>query len=137
MCKTLLLALMFMLLLPAISSIAFAEGSPEFKACLEGSDSSTFSIKECASEEQLRQKARMDIAYNKLLQKLTNSGASLDVSKLVNAQRAWLIYAEEYSDLLYGGEFGGSLQRLIAISWLADVTADRADELEDCLETIF
>lgn len=149
--KSLVFILMFMFLIPTVSSIAFAEEKtfPEFAACTEAIDENTGiasflkAMTNCNQEEYERQKARMDIAYNKLLQKLTSKEAFDEVDEktntervagLVNSQQGWVRYAEEYCNLLYGGPYDGFQAGLDSISWLRAATAERADDLESYLE---
>ncbi len=135
--KSLVFILMSIFLLPTVSSIAFAEKRtfPEWDACLESNDKngdySDYSMRMCAAEEHTRQKARMDIAYNKLLQQIANDEYDENSNKLkalVKSQQAWVTYTEEYSDFITIGD--GTLGMHVSIIWLVHATAERADDLE-------
>ena len=100
---------------------------PKLATCIEQSDGVFDSLMRCHQEEYERQDARVNAAYNKL-------SASTDPElkeHLASSQHAWVSFTEEYSSFLYGGTFGGQLQRLDSMYWLIQATSSRADDLED------
>ncbi len=100
---------------------------PKLKTCIEQCDQAFDSLIQCHQEEYERQDARLNAAYKNL-----SNGLEPELKQhLINSQRAWITFKEEYSSFVYGGPYAGQIQRLNALYWLIRATASWADDLEN------
>lgn len=103
--------------------------SAEYFACLERPEGQTTTgMVECMGAERSRQDAKLNAAYQKLMQTLPDERKEI----LREAQRAWIKFRDAYAEFLYGYT-GGSIDRLNTAGWYMRSTAMQARELENML----
>jgi uncharacterized protein YecT (DUF1311 family) len=96
----------------------------EYSTCLEKSNGVTIEMINCILAETIRQDARLNENYKRLISKLTTERKNA----LIEAQRNWIKFRDTncgfYADLE-----GGSAARLAANECILNATAQRAKEL--------
>jgi uncharacterized protein YecT (DUF1311 family) len=132
----LLKMILLLLVFGFVSSMAGA-ASPEKKPadfprldkCLNKADGDFSMTMDCYVNEYSRQEARMNNAYTNIM---TDEEIDEEQKELLSAsQKGWIAYRDTYSSLLYGGAYGGTLDRLGSMWWSVKSTAGRALELEE------
>jgi uncharacterized protein YecT (DUF1311 family) len=108
--------------------IAYADDqnlSERFSGCMDKSDGSTSSMRECIAAETKRQDDRLNKAYKELMAQF----APARKKQLLDAQRAWLKFRDaKYG--FYADPNGGTLSKQLADNCFMSSTAARAKELE-------
>jgi len=100
------------------------EFSKDYKRCLDQAVS-TYDITECAQQELEKQDARLNSVYKKLRAVESEN----QKKKLLEAQRAWIKFRDTWGDYLNDPE-GGTLVRVMTITWTLEATVDQAIRLE-------
>ena len=100
------------------------EMTQEYSTCLEKSNGVTIEMINCILAETIRQDARLDENYKRLISKL----ATERKNALVEAQRAWIRFRDANCGF-YADPEGGSAARVTAHECLLNATVDRAKEL--------
>jgi len=104
--------------------------SKEHGQCIDKSGGSDFAMIECYGAEYTRQDRRLNVAYRKLLARVSKSKAE----ELRKVQRAWVAYVEAECNFLYDNEeLSGTLDRLSASACNVTERARRAADLEGFL----
>jgi uncharacterized protein YecT (DUF1311 family) len=122
----LIAAISLALLLGArLAASADREMTKEHSACLEKANGDTAEMINCMLAETIRQDARLNENYKKLLSKL----ATERKTALIEAQRAWIRFRDANCGF-YANPEGGSAARMAANECILNATADRAKELQ-------
>jgi uncharacterized protein YecT (DUF1311 family) len=122
----LIAAISLALLLGArLAASADREMTKEHSACLEKANGVTAEMINCMLAETIRQDARLNENYKKLLSKL----ATERKTALIEAQRAWIRFRDANCGF-YANPEGGSAARMAANECILNATADRAKELQ-------
>ena len=100
------------------------EISQEYSTCLEQSNGVTSEMINCILAETVRQDARLNENYKRLLSKL----ATERKNTLIEAQRAWIKFRDANCGF-YADPKGGSAARMAANECILNATAHRAKEL--------
>jgi uncharacterized protein YecT (DUF1311 family) len=122
----LIAAISLALLLGArLAASADREMTKEHSDCLEKANGVTAEMINCMLAETIRQDARLNENYKKLLSKL----ATERKTALIEAQRAWIRFRDANCGF-YANPEGGSAARMAANECILNATADRAKELQ-------
>jgi uncharacterized protein YecT (DUF1311 family) len=120
----LIAAISLALLLGArLAASADREMTKEHSACLEKANGVTAEMINCMLAETIRQDARLNENYKKLLSKVATDRKTA----LIEAQRAWI---RDANCGFYANPEGGSAARMPANECILNTTADRAKELQ-------
>jgi uncharacterized protein YecT (DUF1311 family) len=106
------------------SYAADREMTQEYSTCLGKSNGVTIEMINCILAETVRQDARLNENYKKLISKLPTERKTA----LVEAQRAWIKFRDANCGF-YADPEGGSAARMTANECFLNATADRAKEL--------
>ncbi|MCG5243015.1 lysozyme inhibitor LprI family protein [Azospirillum doebereinerae] len=98
--------------------------SATYTNCMDNSGGVTFDMIECTPEEHEKQDKRLNSAYKQALKAVGDRANTLK-----EVQRAWLKYRDLTCGFAGGAE--GSSARIIGSSCFLQMTAERADELQD------
>lgn len=101
----------------------------EYATCMDRA-TSTASMVECIEKEHESQDARLNQAYKKLLDGLSNERQK----ELRDVQRLWISYRDANCKFVYDPD-GGTISRLEANMCVLSMTAQRASELEQYGQT--
>ena len=110
----------------------------EYEACakqadsVQGSNSYTFAMKDCAAEETARQDDRLNRTWTALIRRLSTPGLESEKKTLITEERSWIQKKE--NDCVI--EDDGSASRLKAQDCVLEMTRDQADKLEAKLNAI-
>jgi uncharacterized protein YecT (DUF1311 family) len=122
----LIAAISLVLLLGArLAASADGEMTKEHSACLEKANGVTAEMINCMLAETIRQDARLNENYKKLLSKVATDRKTA----LIEAQRAWIRFRDANCGF-YANPEGGSAARMAANECILNATADRAKELQ-------
>ncbi len=108
-------------------------------ACLDNPDNySTIGMKECEGARYGSYDELLNIEYNKIVKNLkkktgdsyTDDGNKVILGRLIEAERAWVIFRDSNTMLSGIGNFGGTLEGLEIISARANMVRDRILELD-------
>jgi uncharacterized protein YecT (DUF1311 family) len=122
----LIAAISLVLLLGArLAASADGEMTKEHSACLEKANGVTAEMINCMLAETIRQDARLNENYKKLLSKVATDRKTA----LIEAQRAWIRFRDANCGF-YANPEGGSAARMPANECILNTTADRAKELQ-------
>src|SRR5499427_4594102 len=121
--KVTAIGLAFFLSTPLVAA-ADREMTQEYSTCLEKSNGVTIEMINCILAETIRQDARLNENYKRLISKL----ATARKKALVEAQRAWIRFRDANCGF-YADPEGGSAARVTAHECLLNATVDRAKEL--------
>jgi uncharacterized protein YecT (DUF1311 family) len=116
--------LLVLLVMGRGSYAADREMTQEYSTCLGKSNGVTIEMINCILAETMRQDARLNENYKKLISKLPTERKNA----LVGAQRAWIKFRDANCGF-YADPEGGSAARMIANECFLNATADRAKEL--------
>ncbi|MEL6459025.1 MAG: lysozyme inhibitor LprI family protein [Cyanobacteria bacterium J06621_15] len=96
------------------------------------SPQTTYEMKVCAGQSYEKADKNLNQVYRQLKPKLVRS----QQNKLVNAQRAWIQFRDK--SCKFEGDFaeGGTLQPVLEMNCLADVTEQRVKDLQRYLEIV-
>ena len=122
--KIVVISLVLSLGLP-LAAAAERETTQEYSACLAQSNGVTPEILNCILAETIRQDARLNENYKRLISNLTTERKNA----LIEAQRAWIRYRDANCGF-YADPEGGSAARMAANECILNATADRAKELQ-------
>jgi len=117
------------LCLACVSSPAQAEKniySQHYNACMNNAGGVTVEMQNCISNEYTRQDARLNLAYRKLTAQVSTSRKR----ELLTAQRLWIQFRDANCKF-YADPNGGTIALLNTDSCMLDMTAQRANELEN------
>jgi uncharacterized protein YecT (DUF1311 family) len=103
---------------------ADTEMTREYSACVERTNGVTTEMINCILAETVRQDARLNDNYKKLLSKLPTERKNT----LIEAQRNWIKFRDTNCGF-YADPKGGSAARLAAHECILNATAQRAKEL--------
>jgi uncharacterized protein YecT (DUF1311 family) len=103
---------------------ADTEMTQEYSTCLEQSNGVTVEMINCILAETIRQDARLNENYKRLISKLATERKNV----LIEAQRAWIKFRDANCGF-YADPEGGSAARLVANECILNATAQRAKEL--------
>jgi len=106
------------------SYAADREMTQEYSTCLGKSNGVTIEMINCILAETMRQDARLNENYKRLISKLPTERKNA----LVEAQRAWIKFRDANCGF-YTDPEGGSAARVTANECFLNATADRAKEL--------
>jgi len=121
--KATAIGLAFFLSTPLVAA-ADREMTQEYSTCLEKSNGVTIEMINCILAETIRQDARLNENYKRLISKL----ATERKNALVEAQRAWIRFRDANCGF-YADPEGGSAARVTGHECLLNATVDRAKEL--------
>ena len=116
--------LLVLLVMVRGSYAADREMTQEYSTCLGKSNGVTIEMINCILAETMRQDARLNENYKKLISKLPTERKNA----LVEAQRAWIKFRDPNCGF-YADPEGGSAARMTANECFLNATADRAKEL--------
>ena len=108
----------------SLVAAADREMTQEYSTCLEKSNGVTIEMINCILAETIRQDARLNENYKRLISTL----AIERKNALVEAQRAWIRFRDANCGF-YADPEGGSAARVTAHECLLNATVDRAKEL--------
>ena len=118
------------ILLPMVLSLTSLlypyELSSQYQQCMDKSGGVTIKMRECNGDELKRQDKRLNKNYKKAMSVLDSEHRD----ELKKVQRLWMKYRDAKCDFLFGLT-GGTLDLLVGGSCYIDMTAQRADELEE------
>lgn len=97
----------------------------EYSTCMDRSKGVTVEMTSCILAETVRQDARLNEIYKKLLSKLSEEQRKA----LLDAQRAWIQFRDANCSF-YNDPKGGTAAHLSANECILNATADRAKELQ-------
>ena len=103
--------------------------SKQFTVCMDKAGGVTTGMVECIAAETKRQDVRLNKAYKNLM-------STLDITRkkeLQDTQRLWMKYRDANCKFYYDPD-GGSIVRVTSAGCFMDMTAQRADELENFLK---
>ncbi|WP_180040422.1 MULTISPECIES: lysozyme inhibitor LprI family protein [unclassified Acinetobacter] len=103
--------------------------SKHFTACMDKAGGVTASMVECTAAETKRQDIRLNEAYKNLM----NTLSATRKKELQNTQRLWMKYRDANCNFYYDPN-GGSIVRVTSAGCFMDMTAERANELENFLK---
>jgi len=103
---------------------ADTEMTQEYSICLEKSNGVTVEMINCILAETIRQDARLNENYKRLISKLVTERKST----LIEAQRNWIKFRDTNCGF-YADPEGGSAARLASNECILNATAQRAKEL--------
>src|ERR1700730_7543212 len=103
---------------------ADTEMTQEYSICLEKSNGVTVEMINCILAETIRQDARLNENYKRLISKLVTERKNT----LIEAQRNWIKFRDTNCGF-YADPEGGSAARLAANECILNATAQRAKEL--------
>jgi uncharacterized protein YecT (DUF1311 family) len=103
---------------------ADTEMTQEYSICLEKSNEVTVEMINCILAETIRQDARLNENYKRLISKLVTERKNT----LIEAQRNWIKFRDTNCGF-YADPEGGSAARLTASECILNATAQRAKEL--------
>ena len=86
---------------------------------------------QCQEEKYQKADAELNRVYKALM-------ATLDTSQkeqLRTAQRAWIPYRDAHAEFIAGGEAGGSLEPVMRLLALTELTIERTDHLKTVLNS--
>ena len=101
------------------------EMTQEYSTCMDRSKGVTVEMTSCILAETVRQDARLNEIYKKLLSKLSEEQRKA----LLDAQRAWIQFRDANCSF-YNDPKGGTAAHLSANECILNATADRAKELQ-------
>jgi uncharacterized protein YecT (DUF1311 family) len=110
---------------PAVAA-ADNEMSKEYLTCIDKSNGVTSEMLDCISAELMRQDARLNENYKRLMSKLSAKRKE----GLREAQRAWVKFRDANCGFYYDPD-GGSAARLASNNCILSATANRATELKE------
>jgi uncharacterized protein YecT (DUF1311 family) len=96
----------------------------EYSTCLEKSNGVTIEMINCILAETIRQDARLNENYKRLISKLTTERKNA----LIEAQRNWIKFRDTNCGF-YADPKGGSATRLASHECILNATTQRAKEL--------
>ena len=111
--------------------------SPDYHSCLNQAVGD-FSILECTQEELEKQDQRLNTAYKNAMQALSPTedddeeiakGMEEQKKKLREAQRSWITFRDAWGEYILSPE-GGTLARVMALTWHLEATRNQAIALE-------
>lgn len=119
------------LLSAVFASLAFAEVklSPSYDKCMDKSGGVTSSMLDCGNAETKIQDAKLNKAYKNAMKALEPNKQT----ELKDVQRLWVKYRDAHCGF-YNGLTGGTVDSLNASSCFLNMTAERAQELENIAE---
>ena len=96
------------------------------------SPQTTLEMRVCAGQSYEKADRKLNQVYRQLKPRLGNS----QQNRLINAQRAWIQFRDK--SCKFEGDFaeGGTLQPVLEMNCLADVTEQRVKDLERYLEIV-
>ncbi|MDD2558727.1 MAG: lysozyme inhibitor LprI family protein [Desulfuromonas sp.] len=100
--------------------------SKSYNTCIDASGGATFKIIDCIKDEHIKQDKRLNAAYKKLGLQVSPDQKKL----LVTAQRLWIQYRDANCSFYYDPD-GGSVARINGVACHLEMTAQRANELEN------
>jgi uncharacterized protein YecT (DUF1311 family) len=103
--------------------------SKQFNGCMDKAGGVTTSMVECIVAETKLQDARLNKAYKNL----TNTLDTTRKKELQDTQRLWIKYRDANCKFYYDPD-GGSIVRVSSAGCFMDMTAERANELENFLK---
>lgn len=103
--------------------------SKQFNGCMDKAGGVTTSMVECIVAETKLQ----DVRLNKAYKNLTNTLGSTRKKELQDTQRLWIKYRDANCKFYYDPD-GGSIVRVASAGCFMDMTAERANELENFLK---
>ena len=103
--------------------------SQQFTVCIDKSGGVTSSMIQCIAQETNYQDLRLNKAY-KVLKNTLNSSRQ---QKLQDVQRLWIKYRDANCKFYYDPD-GGSIAGVSSVDCFMNMTAERADELENFLQ---
>ncbi|NWK75833.1 DUF1311 domain-containing protein [Acinetobacter sp. SwsAc6] len=103
--------------------------SKQFNGCMDKAGGVTASMVECIAAETKRQDVRLNKAYKNLM----NTLSATRKKELQDTQRLWMKYRDANCKFYYDPD-GGSIVRVTSAGCFMDMTAQRADELENFLK---
>ncbi|QCO23053.1 DUF1311 domain-containing protein [Acinetobacter cumulans] len=103
--------------------------SKQFNGCMDKAGGVTASMVECIAAETKRQDVRLNKAYKNLM----NTLSATRKKELQDTQRLWMKYRDANCKFYYDPD-GGSIVRVMSAGCFMDMTAERADELENFLK---
>ena len=103
--------------------------SKQFNGCMDKAGGVTTSMVECIVAETKLQ----DVRLNKAYKNLTNTLDTTRKKELQDTQRLWIKYRDANCKFYYDPD-GGSIVRVTSAGCFMDMTAERADELENFLK---
>jgi len=121
----LLIASWLLLNTPAVAA-ADNEMSQEYLTCIDKSNGVTSEMLDWISAELMRQDARLNENYKRLMSKLSAKRKE----GLREAQRAWVKFRDANCGFYYDPD-GGSAARLASNNCILSATANRATELKE------
>jgi uncharacterized protein YecT (DUF1311 family) len=115
-----------------VSSAAFAGESENlsktYKNCMDKADGVTMNMHECIAAEIIVQDKRLNGNYSHYIKDLTPERRK----KMVDLQRLWIKYRDLKCEFYYDPD-GGTFAGLVSHTCMLDMTAERADELQENL----
>ena len=129
MIKQCICALMVILGFTQIAQADDRSLSKQFTACMDKAGGVTTGMVECTAAETKRQDVRLNKAYKNLMNTLSTTRKK----ELQNTQRLWMKYRDANCNFYYDPN-GGSIVRVTSAGCFMDMTAERADELENFLK---
>lgn len=103
--------------------------SKQFTVCMDKAGGVTTGMVECIAAETKRQDVRLNKAYKNLM----NTLSATRKKELQDTQRLWMKYRDANCKFYYDPD-GGSIVRVMSAGCFMDMTAERADELENFLK---
>jgi uncharacterized protein YecT (DUF1311 family) len=97
----------------------------EYSTCIERSNGVTVEMINCILAETIRQDARLNENYRRLISRLSEERKKA----LLEAQRAWIKFRDANCGF-YNDPEGGSIARVTANECVLNATSDRATELQ-------
>jgi len=97
-----------------------------YNSCMEKADGVTLNMHECMDAEIKVQDKRLNENYGKYINQLN----PVRRKKLVDLQRLWIKYRDQKCEFLYDPD-GGTLAGILGHACFLEMTAERADELEE------
>lgn len=130
---------MLKLIHPALSAILLASACNAAQAAQDCSNAvSTVDMQECAQKSLKAADADLNTSYQKLLKRLSGTSApgednAASKRKLINAQKAWIVFRDADCDAQYQAHIGGTLRGLVSLGCKQQHTEQRTRELDNYL----
>ena len=117
-------------MIPSLISFLYPyELSRQYHQCMKKSGGVTIYMRKCNGDELKRQDRRLNVNYKKAMAVLDSKHRD----ELKKVQKLWIKYRDARCGFLFGLT-GGTLDLLAGGSCYVDMTARRADELEDIVD---
>ena len=100
--------------------------SPQYQTCMDKADGVTTAMHDCIAAEIIVQDKRLNANYSSYIKNLAPERRK----KLVDLQRLWIKYRDLKCEFYYDPE-GGTFAGILSHNCLLDMTAERADELQE------